>query len=55
MPKVLSKELREAAALVILEFVKSKYPEYSNPQLSSALKSAYRKVRTSRPVPTVTQ
>jgi hypothetical protein len=52
MPRVLKEDLREAAGLVILEFAKSKYPEYSNQQLSSIFKRAMKKVRTSRTVET---
>lgn len=48
MPKVLSKELRESTALVLLEFARSKYPEYTDAQLSSAFKKASSKVKKVR-------
>jgi hypothetical protein len=48
MPKVLSEDLREAGAVAILEFARSKYPEYSDAQLSSLFKRASRKVKTKR-------
>jgi hypothetical protein len=48
MPKVLSKEFRESTALVLLEFARSKYPEYTDAQLSSAFKRASAKVRKIR-------
>jgi hypothetical protein len=45
MPNVLKEDLRESGALVILEFAKSKYPEYTNSQLSSLFKRASAKIR----------
>lgn len=48
MPKVLSEDLREAGAVAILEFTKSKYPEYTNSQISSLFKRASHKIRKIR-------
>ena len=48
MPKVLSEEQREAAAVVLLECAKNKYPEYTDAQLSSAFKRASAKIRKVR-------
>ena len=50
MPKVLSEDLREAGAIVVLELTRMKYPEYSNAQLSSLFKRASAKIRKVRVV-----
>lgn len=55
MPKVLSEELREAAAIVLLEYAKSKFPEYSDAQLSSAFKRASAKIRKIRTKPSISE
>lgn len=55
MPKVLSEDLREAAAIVILEFARSKFPDYKDAQLSSAFTRAARKIRKIRVAKTVTE
>ena len=48
MPKVLNEEQREAVAIVLLDFAKGKYPEYTDAQLSSVFKRASSKVRKVR-------
>jgi len=48
MPKVLSEDLREAGAIVLLELARSKYPEYTDVQLSSLFKRASAKIRKIR-------
>jgi len=50
MPKVLSKELRESSALVVLELARNKYPEYNDAQLSSVFKLCSAKIRKIRVV-----
>lgn len=48
MPKTLQEDLREAAAVAILEFAKSKYSNYTDGQLSSIFRRAIAKVKKVR-------